>query len=316
MAIRRDFQHGALVMLSFLLQVALADVASGIDRELLEQQSQGEEVLGVDEGECAAVQGDESDGDCALSLRQLRKQGGTSVSGAAALEPVHDAETEDLMDEAVDEEDADDPGIPGGWGEAAGFAEAVTHDEELLPNVTDSDVHANYLWGSCRQYRCVSYYYRSHGCQCNPGCSFHGSCCRDYWSRCQYNRRTPARSPIRGGRVLTLYHQTSAYAGRLILQNGFRPGSSGWCGGGIYFALTPEDTYTKAIGPQSHQGFMIEAKVNVGRVKYLSSKCDRSLNGRRVSMQRFDSVSFDPGDGREYVVYSKDRILSTRPHAL
>jgi hypothetical protein len=114
------------------------------------------------------------------------------------------------------------------------------------------------------------------------------------------------------GIVLTLYHQTGDGSGPLILRGGFRPGSAGWCGGGIYFATSPQATETKAIGPQSHKGFMIEARVNVGRVKDMPGTCDRGMNAGRIHAMGFDSIRFNPGDGIEYVVYSPANVLSVR----
>jgi hypothetical protein len=126
-------------------------------------------------------------------------------------------------------------------------------------------------------------------------------------------RRRPvvAWHPPRGN-VLTLYHQTGGGSGPLILRGGFRPGSTGWCGGGIYFATSPQATETKAIGPQSHKGFMIEARVNIGRVKDMPRTCDRGMNAGRIHAMGFDSIRFNPGDGTEYVVYSPANVLSVR----
>lgn len=114
---------------------------------------------------------------------------------------------------------------------------------------------------------------------------------------------------------MTLYHQTSPEVAALILKNGFKPGTQGWCGGGIYFATTPEVTNTKAIGPDSHKGFIIEAQVDVGRVKHMSKTCDRSLTGQTLQNEHYDSVTFNPGDGAEYIVYSKDRVISTKKYS-
>ena len=50
------------------------------------------------------------------------------------------------------------------------------------------------------------------------------------------------------GKVMTLFHQTSTWAGPKILKHGFRRGHTGWCGGGIYFATNPWATYGKAVG--------------------------------------------------------------------
>ena len=49
-----------------------------------------------------------------------------------------------------------------------------------------------------------------------------------------------------GGHIKYLYHQTSTSAGPQILRHGFRRGHIGWCGGGIYFALSKGATYHKA----------------------------------------------------------------------
>eukprot|EP00931_Biecheleriopsis_adriatica_P049704 TRINITY_DN2875_c0_g1_i2.p1 TRINITY_DN2875_c0_g1~~TRINITY_DN2875_c0_g1_i2.p1 ORF type:complete len:183 (+),score=35.42 TRINITY_DN2875_c0_g1_i2:74-550(+) len=61
------------------------------------------------------------------------------------------------------------------------------------------------------------------------------------------------------GRMMTLYHVTSPRIGHMILKQGFKSGHAGWCGGGIYFATSAGATRRKAIGFQSHQGFLIEA---------------------------------------------------------
>jgi len=164
--------------------------------------------------------------------------------------------------------------------------------------------------GSCALYGCGGRYHRSRSCQCNKRCSRHGNCCADYAEQCGAPAE-PAPVPGAGGNkgeVVTVYHQTSKKLGPIILETGFKPGSEGWCGGAIYFAKTRAATYTKAIGVDSHQGFMIEAQVDLGRVLHLESKC---IGYERVS-EGFDSIIFNPGDGDEIVVYSKDRILSTK----
>lgn len=91
------------------------------------------------------------------------------------------------------------------------------------------------------------------------------------------------------------------------MRNGFHLGKVGWCGGGIYFAMSPEATQGKAlldsrcrdvkieskmlrIGPDSHKGlasrgekgsqvpgFMIEAQVRVGNAAHGDRKC--KMNG-------------------------------------
>mmetsp|Transcript_74131 Transcript_74131/g.241054 ORF Transcript_74131/g.241054 Transcript_74131/m.241054 type:complete len:362 (+) Transcript_74131:123-1208(+) len=221
-------------------------------------------------------------------------------------------------------------GVPGGWGEAAEYVfevEETDAADDGLASVFSAHLSS---WGYCALYQCASYYRSWATCQCNPGCVGHGNCCHDYYEVCTNNdhrRRyqpAPAPAPVpvaapapvpapgSGGSTKTLYHNTSPEAGASIVATGFRPGTQGWCGGGIYFAETAEATLTKAIGPDSHQGYVIEAVVNVGLPKYLGPECDRSLNAATVSKQGYGSVSFDPGDGREWIVYDPALILSMR----
>lgn len=227
---------------------------------------------------------------------------------------------------------ADRAGMPGGWGEAAEYAVDIAAVEEALMRnqAMEAEAAANSSramadaplsaqgssswmhWGTCATGNCGAYQ-PGGPCQCNSACTRHRNCCLDRWLWCWAPAPAPvgpAPSPGGGGHIMTLYHQTSPSACSLIIQNGFRPGSVGWCGGGIYFATSAKATFTKAIGPDSHQGCILRATVDVGRVKYLSRTCDRSLNGAEVASQGHDSVSFDPGDGQEYVVYSKSRVIS------
>eukprot|EP00931_Biecheleriopsis_adriatica_P048351 TRINITY_DN27938_c0_g1_i1.p1 TRINITY_DN27938_c0_g1~~TRINITY_DN27938_c0_g1_i1.p1 ORF type:complete len:267 (-),score=24.37 TRINITY_DN27938_c0_g1_i1:53-811(-) len=76
-----------------------------------------------------------------------------------------------------------------------------------------------------------------------------------------------------GQNIWTVYHTTSFATGPKILKHGFKPGRVGWCGGGIYFATSREGTTAKAIGVDSSQGFLIEAKVDVGKIWYQPWNC-------------------------------------------
>merc|ERR1711972_212195 len=125
--------------------------------------------------------------------------------------------------------------------------------------------------GSCSQYGCVRFTPRN-GCQCNRRCADFGNCCSDYRATCASTGKPATGS----SKVLTLYHQTSPEICSQILSTSFKPGTSGWCGGGIYFAPPAEATTRKAVGPHSHLGCVIQAQVDVGRVKGMSSTCDRS----------------------------------------
>eukprot|EP00930_Biecheleria_cincta_P013168 TRINITY_DN11885_c0_g1_i1.p1 TRINITY_DN11885_c0_g1~~TRINITY_DN11885_c0_g1_i1.p1 ORF type:complete len:253 (-),score=39.12 TRINITY_DN11885_c0_g1_i1:382-1140(-) len=134
-------------------------------------------------------------------------------------------------------------------------------------------------------------------------------------------------------KVWTLYHATSPEIGPNILKEGFRPGRIGWCGGGIYFANTIEATSHKAIGVDSHQGFIIEANVSVGDVVFkpwyclADLQCLRSASSRHggcqstrtaedigndLRSQGHDTIVFNPGDGNEIVIYNSSQVLSMR----
>lgn len=171
---------------------------------------------------------------------------------------------------------------------------------------------------SCLNYGCGAYV-PAHSCQCNSACKRHGNCCGDFSDQCWGGggSASPAPAPPAGdakeGGIMTLYHQTSAEIGALILKGGFKPGTKGWCGGGIYFATNPKATFTKAIGPDSHTGFMIEAKVNVGKVLHEGKDCGH-VDGPKVTGEGYDTVTFNPGDGDEYVIYSADRVVSTKEY--
>ncbi|CAK8988934.1 unnamed protein product [Durusdinium trenchii] len=133
-----------------------------------------------------------------------------------------------------------------------------------------------------------------------------------------------------GGNIRYLYHQTSTSAGPKILNGGFRRGHIGWCGGGIYFALSAWSTYHKAVGLDSAHGFIIEAKVDLGRTKYMPAYCtssprcwgigvqqairciDRSYQGGQFQSEGYDSIYFNPGDGGEFMIWDPSRVLSMR----
>lgn len=121
-------------------------------------------------------------------------------------------------------------------------------------------------------------------------------------------------SPRHGTETMVLYHQTSPEIGAMILKNGFRAGFRGWCGGAIYFARTPEATNSKTSALDSHKGFVIEAVVQVGKVRTMSSSCDTFLTGEKLHNEGYDSITFNPSDGDELVVYCSGQILSAKHH--
>mmetsp|Transcript_120630 Transcript_120630/g.341077 ORF Transcript_120630/g.341077 Transcript_120630/m.341077 type:complete len:386 (-) Transcript_120630:137-1294(-) len=156
--------------------------------------------------------------------------------------------------------------------------------------------------GSCSDYGCGGNYKPWQACQCTPECSRYNNCCDDYQSACVSSG---------GERYMTGYHQTSKDICESIMKSNFRRGSGGWCGGAIYFAMSPEATKTKAIAASSHDGCMIEAKVNVGRQKRAGRDCDH-YNADKVRSENYDSVIFNPGDGDEIVVYDPSRVVSKK----
>ncbi|OLP93692.1 Ankyrin repeat and sterile alpha motif domain-containing protein 1B [Symbiodinium microadriaticum] len=131
-------------------------------------------------------------------------------------------------------------------------------------------------WVGCWYYGCRGSYHPEFYCQCNSGCTRYRNCCWDYGKRCGWQRPPP----------------------------------DGHCGGAIYFAMSPEATKTKAIGDDSKSGCVIEAKVDVGRVKYESANCGHKWN--KQEFLGYDSIRFDPGDGDEVVIFDSWRVKSMR----
>jgi len=235
--------------------------------------------------------------ECAISLRQLRA-GGAPVL-AVSEDGAFDAGPQ------LREEDTS-TGLP------AGEPDYEAQVDEPIATLHD-DLG---LAGSCAEYGCYTPFDGDFRCHCNDACHQHGNCCGDFDAQCS-SVATSSVNETQGffpGVVKTVYHTTSWDAGQSILNHGFRIGVQGWCGGGIYFAESPDATKGKAIGPDSKQGFMIEAQVAVGRVKLMPSTCNRSMSGPELWATGFDSISFNPGDGEETVVYSVDRVLSAKAY--
>eukprot|EP00441_Pelagodinium_beii_P047321 CAMPEP_0197621744 /NCGR_PEP_ID=MMETSP1338-20131121/2226_1 /TAXON_ID=43686 ORGANISM="Pelagodinium beii, Strain RCC1491" /NCGR_SAMPLE_ID=MMETSP1338 /ASSEMBLY_ACC=CAM_ASM_000754 /LENGTH=231 /DNA_ID=CAMNT_0043191281 /DNA_START=121 /DNA_END=816 /DNA_ORIENTATION=+ len=129
--------------------------------------------------------------------------------------------------------------------------------------------------------------------------------------------------------VRTLYHMTTGAAGASILKSEFRSGHDGWCGGGIYFAVSPYDCWHKATAKsQSSDVFMIEAVVDLGKSKpmpyyctsnpvctmYTVAYCGIDKESRADAMQKegYDSMTFNPGDGQEFVIFQGSRVRSMK----
>jgi len=115
------------------------------------------------------------------------------------------------------------------------------------------------------------------------------------------------------GNLMTLYHTTSPAIAETILSSHFEPGTSGWCGGAIYFTNTPHLKSTK-FGPDTRTGAVIQAKVNMGRMAEMDRRCSADF-GRGISQavrHGYDSLRFNPGDGDEFVILSASRVVSMR----
>jgi len=129
--------------------------------------------------------------------------------------------------------------------------------------------------------------------------------------------------------IKTLYHITNPEAGASILKSSFRPGHQGWCGGAIYFAPDPSECWHKAAPGMLAKGFfMIEAVVDVGRSKTMPNYCtspsictltsivwcgaDSKNRETEVASQGYDSLTFNPGDGVEYIIWDPSRVKSMK----
>jgi len=266
-------------LLSFFVGIATIGATTGADVEHARAPAATDSPTLEDE--CSSDT-PEVDGSCGVSLRQLRATGSSvsvaeaEVAGDGAEPNSTDPPPANGTNDGKDDEHDDDNniGVPGGWGEGAAFG------DELKKNLT---LHGDSGWYN-------PYHYHYH---------YHYSARRRRHHSHHYHTKN----------VYTLYHQTSPWVADLIVKMGFKPGSQGWCGGGIYFAKSADATETKAIGPDSHKGAIIQAGVDVGRVKYMPKQCDRSLNGWKVKKQGYDSVSFNPGDGPEFIVYDKSKVV-------
>eukprot|EP00438_Fugacium_kawagutii_P022526 Skav225099 [mRNA] locus=scaffold621:537799:553336:- [translate_table: standard] len=87
--------------------------------------------------------------------------------------------------------------------------------------------------------------------------------------------RHPFRRSSSVGNIRILYHQTSTTAGPLILHGSFRRGHSGWPRS-LTDASAKQKKGVAHTGADSHQGFIIEAIVDLGVTKYLPYYCTSS----------------------------------------
>lgn len=104
--------------------------------------------------------------------------------------------------------------------------------------------------------------------------------------------------------ILRLYHQTSPEAANAIVKSQqFRLGKDGFAGGGIYFALTPEETDRKA----HVKGVILTADVRLGRVAKIHGK-EPGITAEYLAKNGIDSIYLVRPTGSEYVVYYPDQV--------
>lgn len=103
-----------------------------------------------------------------------------------------------------------------------------------------------------------------------------------------------------------LYHQTDEASANAIRSSGkMLRGASGSLGAAIYFTESERGTQTKA----KRKGYMVKARVRLGKVKDLKNSTDPSLTFQSLLHKGFDSVSTGYfSSGKEYAVYSYDQV--------
>eukprot|EP00040_Diaphanoeca_grandis_P011387 m.58359 g.58359 ORF g.58359 m.58359 type:complete len:2175 (+) comp22536_c0_seq1:290-6814(+) len=105
----------------------------------------------------------------------------------------------------------------------------------------------------------------------------------------------------------TLYHQSDA-AHKILASKTFVRGSSGFAGGGIYFATDPADTHRKA----HTSGGIVVAKVRLGNVFVYDGSSPQDFSFSSLEELGYDSVCITALNGDEYVVYNKDQAIPLR----
>ncbi|KAA6384095.1 MAG: hypothetical protein EZS28_020377, partial [Streblomastix strix] len=69
------------------------------------------------------------------------------------------------------------------------------------------------------------------------------------------------------------------------METGFRLGQDGVLGGGIYFALTKDDTDVLAL----HKGVILKCRVDIGRSKVLD-RFDQTITKEQLEKEGYDST--------------------------
>ena len=105
--------------------------------------------------------------------------------------------------------------------------------------------------------------------------------------------------------IKILYHQTSLDAAKAIQQSGkMRRGSTGMANGGIYFAISKQDTDRKA----KQRGTILTCRVKLGNVKSISASGDTTITFTNLINQGYDSVRIPRTNGEEFLVYNSDQV--------
>jgi hypothetical protein len=113
--------------------------------------------------------------------------------------------------------------------------------------------------------------------------------------------------------IRTLYHATNSSAAHSILSHGFRCGSSGCVGPGIYFADTPSAARHKS---RNGTDVVLQADVHLGCAYTIRNGVSR---GDERSVDRSESVYLPNGAGGggadpEYAVFDASRVLNVCRH--
>ena len=113
------------------------------------------------------------------------------------------------------------------------------------------------------------------------------------------------------GQSIVAYHATDAAAAVSIRANGFRCGSSGLAGGGIYFATSEQDASRKS---NHGNDVVLTCQLTLGRTLTLDQHGDPTMTLHKLNGMGYDSVKI-LRNGDEYVVYepSRVRVLSPPP---
>ena len=86
------------------------------------------------------------------------------------------------------------------------------------------------------------------------------------------------------------------------------PGTSGFAGGGIYFATCRKDTDRKA----QRKGAYLECRVCLGRAKRISPNGNSLITYPSLKLDEYDSVLIPRPNGHEHVIYDANQVVSIR----